>query len=64
MHTLTAAVRVKGRVASRLGLGRGHALEVKRMNRVRNVLFHHGEHLLLPLKGPNVLRKSLEIIRT
>ena len=56
MDALPAAVRVKGRVASRFGLGGGHALEVKCVNGVRDVLAHNGEHLLLALKGTYTLK--------
>ncbi len=55
MHPLTAAVRVKGRVTSGFGLCWGHALEVKRVNGMGDVLTHDGEHLLLPLQGSYAL---------
>jgi hypothetical protein len=42
-------------VASHFGLGGGHALEVKRMNRMRNVLFHDSKHRLLTLQRPNAI---------
>jgi hypothetical protein len=53
---LAAAVRVKCRITSGFGLCRGHALEVKCVNRMGNVRFHDGEHLLLTLKRAHALK--------
>jgi len=53
---LTAAVRVKGRVTCGFGLCWSHALEVKCVNGMGDVLLHNGEHLLLPLQGSHALK--------
>ncbi len=55
MDALATPVGVKRRVTRRFGLGWRHALEVKRVNRVGDVLTHNGEHLLLALEWTNAL---------
>ena len=55
MYALSAPVGIECRVASHFGLGGGHALEVKRMNGMRDVLLHDGKHRLLALQRANTI---------
>ena len=57
MDALPAAVRVEGRVACSFGLCRRHALEVKRVNGMGDVLLHDSQYLLLPLEGSNAFKR-------
>lgn len=56
MHALTSAVGVERCVTSGGCLSGCHALEVKRMNGMRDVGLHHGQNLLLALKGAHSIK--------
>jgi len=49
VYALSAPVGVECCVAGHLGLGGSHALEVKRMDGMGNVLFHDGQNSFLAL---------------
>ena len=57
MYPLASTVGVKRCIPCSFCLGGRHALEVKCVNGVRDVLFHDCKDLLLPLKGAHSVKR-------